>query len=145
VKHQLRDDLGFLTARAHRALRHWLLSRLDPYGITYPQFVVLTHLREESGLSQTELADRAFMDETSLARMLQRMEEAELIRREVDELDLRVNRVTLTAAGRDLQVKLMPLRHEGLEQATAGLTAEEVSELKRMLDHIFRNMAPDQE
>ena len=40
----------------------------DPMGITYEQFVVLTHLYHKPDLSQTELADAAFMDKTSLAR-----------------------------------------------------------------------------
>mgnify|MGYP006294237913 CR=1 FL=1 len=134
------DDLGFLTARAHRALRRWLASRLEPFGITHEQFSVLACLWEEEGLSQTELADRAYVDETSLTRMLQRMEEGDLIRREPDEEDQRVNRVHLTAAARDLKARVMPLRRRGLRQATQGLSSYEEHELNRMLNHVFENL-----
>jgi DNA-binding MarR family transcriptional regulator len=67
---RLEDDLGFLLARAHRAMRRWLMARLDLFGITYEQFVVLTYLWHEANISQSELARRAFMDKTSLTRML---------------------------------------------------------------------------
>ena len=73
---RLEDDLGFLLARAHRAMRRWLMARLDFLGVTYEQFVVLAYLWQEANISQSELAQRTFMDKTSLARMLHRMENA---------------------------------------------------------------------
>lgn len=140
----LHEDLGFLIARSHRAMRRWIASQLDPFGITYEQFAVLACLWDQEGLSQTELAERAYADETSLTRMLQRMEESELIRREEDEEDQRVNRVHLTAAARNLEAQVMPLRQRGLRQATASLSSYEVRELKRMLNCVFENLAYDE-
>jgi DNA-binding MarR family transcriptional regulator len=145
MTHQLEDDLGFLLARTHRAMRRWIMSELDPLGITYEQFVVLTHLYHVPDLSQTELAEAAFMDKTSLARMLYRMEEAELIYRESDEADSRVNRVNLTPKGRKLEERVAPIRMDGLGRALQGLEKEEVRDLKRMLNHVFVNMAPEEE
>jgi DNA-binding MarR family transcriptional regulator len=83
------------------------------------------------------------MDKTSLARMLGRMEEAELVRREQDETDARVNRVNLAAKGHDLQDKVTVIRQQGFDRATQGLGVEEVRELKRMLNHILWNMSPE--
>jgi len=140
MAHRLEDDLGFLLARAHRAMRRWLMSRLDPLGVTYEQFVVLAHLWHKAGLSQNELAQQAFMDRTSLARMLRRMEQVGLVRREPDETDARVNRVNLTPQGRGLQSKIEPLRDAGLRQAMQDLGEEEVRELRRLLDCVCRNM-----
>jgi DNA-binding MarR family transcriptional regulator len=137
---RLEDDLGFLLARAHRAMRRWLMARLDLFGITYEQFVVLTYLWHEANISQSELARRAFMDKTSLARMLRRMEDAGLLYRTSDASDARVNRVHLTSLGRDLQGKIDPLRSEGLQKATQSLSKEEVKGLKRLLNHIYMNI-----
>jgi len=44
VPYKLENDLGFLLARTRRAMRRWLMSKLDPLGITYEQFTLLTHL-----------------------------------------------------------------------------------------------------
>jgi DNA-binding MarR family transcriptional regulator len=137
---RLEGDLGFLLARAHRAMRRWLLSQLDPLGVTYEQFVVLAHLWDEANLSQSELAQRAFLDKSSLARILRRMERAGLVSREPDATDARMNRVNLTSRGRNLQSQIEPLRDEGLRQAVEDLDEEEVRELGRLLDHIHMNM-----
>jgi DNA-binding MarR family transcriptional regulator len=106
------------------------LSQLDPLGVTYEQFLVLAHLWHEANLSQSELAQRAFLDKTSLARMLRRMEQAGLVSRQSDETDARVNRVNLTPQGRDLQSRIEPLRDEGLHKAVENLDEEEVTELR---------------
>jgi DNA-binding MarR family transcriptional regulator len=122
-------------------MRRWLMLRLEPIGITYKQFQVLAALYEEDNVSQSALADRVNMDKTSLARMLERMEKAELIWRAVDPADSRVNRVNPTGQGRDLQGKVTPLRETGLSKATQRLSEEEVRELKRLLNHIYHNMS----
>jgi len=140
---RIEDDLGFLLARTHRAMRRWLMPRLTPVDITYEQLVVLTRLWHKSDLSQTELADEIFVDKSSLARMLRRMEEAGLIRRDVDETDCRVNLVNLTPRGRALEDAVAPLREKGLTQAIKGLSAEEVSELQRVLNHIFHRISAE--
>ena len=58
-----------------------------------------------------------------------------------DPADSRVNRVNLTAQGRDLQGKVMPLPETGLGKATQTLSEEEVRELKRLLNRIYHNMS----
>jgi DNA-binding MarR family transcriptional regulator len=137
-------DLGFLTARAYRAFRHWLAPRLEPFGITHEQFALLTCLWAEEGVSQTALAARAYVDETSLTRMLQRMEEADLVERREDPEDQRVNLVYLSPAARDLEERVMPLRRRGLRQAVTGLTDREVDQLHNMLEHVFHNLASEE-
>lgn len=117
------------------------MARLEPLGITYEQFKVLNALCEDDNVPQVTLADRLNTDKTSLARMLRRMERAGLIFRTADDADARVNRVCLTARGRELQTKVVPHRDEGLTQATDGLNEEEVQELNRMLDIVYHNMS----
>jgi DNA-binding MarR family transcriptional regulator len=89
------------------------------------------------------VADEIFVDKYSLARMLRRMEEAGLIRRDIDEMDTRVHLLNLTPKGRALENEVAPLRAKGLRQATQGLSEEEVSELKRVLNCIFHHISAD--
>jgi DNA-binding MarR family transcriptional regulator len=138
---QLAEDLGFLMARTHRAMRRALMARLEPAGITYPQFQVLNALCEEENVSQIALADRVNVDKTSLARMLDRMEAAGLISRGEDPEDSRVKRITLTGKGRRLQDRVTPLRDRVLGQVLKGLSEEEVRELKRLLNRVYNNVS----
>jgi DNA-binding MarR family transcriptional regulator len=137
---KLEDDLGFLMARTHRAMRRALMSRLEPLGITYPQFQVLNALCEEDNVSQVALAERVNMDKTSLARMLDRMETAGLIGRSADPSDSRVNRITLTNRGRRLESRVAPLRNLVLSGAIKSMDEKEVSQLKRLLNQVFHNV-----
>jgi DNA-binding MarR family transcriptional regulator len=136
---KLEDDLGFLMARTHRAMRRALMSRLEPLGITYRQFQVLNALCEGDDVSQIALADRVNMDQTSLARMLDRMEQSALLSRDQDPSDSRVNRITLTEKGRHLVLRVTPLRELILGRATGDLSDREVEELKRLLNRIYVN------
>jgi DNA-binding MarR family transcriptional regulator len=138
---QLAEDLGFLMARTHRAMRRALMARLEPAGITYPQFQVLNALCEEENVSQIALADRVNVDKTSLARMLDRMEAAGLISRGEDPEDCRVKRITLTDKGRRLQDRVRPLRDRVLGQVLKGLSEEEVREFKRLLNRVYNNVS----
>lgn len=136
------DDLGFLVAQTHRTMRRWITARLAPLGITYEQFRVLNSLCEKEMVTQTEMASRVQMDKTSLARMLSRMEAADLIDRRRDPQDSRLKRIYLTAKGRRLQGQVTPYRELGLRTAAQGMSEKEVQELKRLLGMVFRNMKP---
>jgi len=138
---RLEEDLGFLVSRAHRSMRRWLMSRLEPLGLTYEQFRVLNVLYEQDTVSQVAVADRANMDVTSLARMLERMERAGLIRREDSPDDSRVKLVVLTDKARSLAADITPIRTFGLETAMEGLSTKEVMDLRRMLNLVFENMS----
>jgi DNA-binding MarR family transcriptional regulator len=138
---RLEEDLGFLIARTHWAMRRWLMSQLEPLGLTYEQFRVLNALCEEDTVSQVALAGRANMDVTSLARMLERLENAGLIQRETSPDDSRINLVVLTENARRLAAQFTPIRTFGLEAATEGLSAKEVVEFRRMLNVVFENMS----
>jgi DNA-binding MarR family transcriptional regulator len=52
---------------------------LKQSGMTVAQYALLNQIRIEPGLSQTELADRAEMDRTSLLRSLRPLEQAGLV------------------------------------------------------------------
>jgi len=138
--HRLEEDLGFLLAKTHRAMRRWLVPQLGPLGVTYEQFKVLNALCEEDDLSQNDLAGRVTTDKTSLARTLVRMEKAGLICRVPDTADSRIRRVSPTRIGREIQAQIVTLREAGLGKAVQGLTSKEVVALKRLLRKVCDNM-----
>ena len=80
----------------------------------------------DEGLSQRNLGDRLLAAKSNVTGLLQRLEAAELIRRETDELDARGHRVFLTAAGRRLlgegvraQASVVQLMMEDINQSEA--------------------------
>lgn len=71
------------TSQAYRAL-------LEPWGLTYPQYLVLVTLWVEGPLSVRELGEGMQLDSGTLSPLLTRMEAAGLVRRERSAADARV-------------------------------------------------------
>jgi MarR family transcriptional regulator, organic hydroperoxide resistance regulator len=97
------------------------------HGATADQFVLLSILAEEDGLSQRELAIRNHTDANTIAAMVALLERRGLVRRRTGADDARVKCVSLTAAGQKLQRKL------------AEHSAEYHANLERLVPAEFRS------
>lgn len=66
---------GYLIKRAQAALHAELGHALHEFGVTLSQFAILTALAEEPGLSNAELARRAFITPQSMSEVLRELEQ----------------------------------------------------------------------
>jgi DNA-binding MarR family transcriptional regulator len=107
-----------------------------PFGLTAPQFNVLTILAKRSdaeGLSQRELADTLVVDRSNVTGLVDRMETAGWVRRADDPEDRRVYRVQLTAKGRKLWQKVSPGYDQVVGQVTARLGEKQMQDTLALL------------
>lgn len=107
---------------------------LEPYGLTYPQYLVLVALWEQTPQSIRSLAKRLQLDHGTLTPLLQRMETSDLISRRRSEEDERIVNVALTDSGDALRTVGVAL-HCALSEAV-GLDIEELASLQRLLHKI---------
>ncbi|ERG63114.1 hypothetical protein L332_01425 [Agrococcus pavilionensis RW1] len=84
------------TSQAYRAL-------LEPWGLTYPQYLVLVTLWVEGPQSVRALGERMQLDSGTLSPLLARMETAGLVRRERGGTDARV--VTVHPTDRAIELR----------------------------------------
>ena len=68
------DRPGYLIKRAQAALNAQMTRALHQHGVTLAQFAALTALAEEPGLSNAELARRAFITPQSMNENLRELE-----------------------------------------------------------------------
>jgi MarR family transcriptional regulator, organic hydroperoxide resistance regulator len=137
---RLEDHLFFhfsqILARRTRALN----ERLRPYGLDYPRWRVLAVLQEHSGATMGRLADLTSVDRTTLTRTLGLMEKSRLIVRRERESDRRSLSISLTAKGRRLFERILPLALLETDRALTGFSSEEIGALrdrqKRMADNL---------
>jgi len=87
------------TTQAYRAL-------LEPWGLTYPQYLVLVTLWLDGEQTVSSLGDRLQLDSGTLSPLLRRMESSDLIVRERRSSDERVVSIGLTPHGRRLREEL---------------------------------------
>ncbi len=84
---------------AYRAL-------LEPWGLTYPQYLVLVTLWIEGDQTVSTLGDHLQLDSGTLSPLLRRMEQTDLVRRERRSTDERVVTVALGDRGRSIRPEL---------------------------------------
>ncbi|MFZ7087471.1 MarR family winged helix-turn-helix transcriptional regulator [Curtobacterium sp. RRHDQ10] len=87
------------TTQAYRAL-------LAPWGLTYPQYLVLVLLWSDGPLTVGTLGDRLDLDSGTLSPLLKRMADAGVVVRTRSRDDERVVTVDLTDRGRALREDL---------------------------------------
>jgi DNA-binding MarR family transcriptional regulator len=111
-------------------------AHFEPFGVTADQFVVLTLLSEEEGITQREVVDRAFSDPNTVGEMLARLEKKKLLSRERHPHDGRARCVFLTAKGRKLQRQLWDSWESHLQEIDDAFRPEELKVLKTFLGRI---------
>jgi DNA-binding MarR family transcriptional regulator len=92
--------VGYLIKRAQMVLHDAMDNALGSLDLTVSQFAVLTGLGEEPGLSNADLARRAFVTPQSMHAVLQGLERLQLVVRRPHPQHQRVLQAELTQAGR---------------------------------------------
>lgn len=100
----LQQEAHLNVVRTGAALQDAFEQALKPYGISNTQFNVLRILRgaEPDGLCRNELRDRLITRMPDVTRLLDRMEEIELVSRERETTDRRQVTTRITKRGRRL-------------------------------------------
>lgn len=105
---------------------------LDPFGLTYPQYLALLALNGAADQTVGELGERLMLESNTLTPLLKRMEAAGLVSRKRDSLDERIVRASLTEQGRDIAERALACVPARIHEAS-GLSDEKIAELNRSL------------
>lgn len=110
---------------------------LLPAGVSLPQAFALVaiHLSSEP-MTPGRLAALLAQETQSLTGLIDRMEAQGWVRRRRDLPDRRTIRLALTEAGEAKLAEVMPLSTHASEEAFAGLDADRLAELVRILEAI---------
>ncbi|SDM87205.1 MarR family winged helix-turn-helix transcriptional regulator [Bacillus sp. OK048] len=139
MEHSLLDSsVGYLLNRTALNLNNLFARRLKDYNITPEQFVLITRLIEEEGISQKELALRSEKDPPGITRMLDNMLAKGLITKQHN--DRRSLAIYLTEEARAIYKDLLIIEHQTMKDIINGLTEEQVNSLKTLLSQIKQNI-----
>lgn len=136
----MRDQFPFAVARVTRRWRKLLDERLKDLGVTQARWTTMVYLqRGGQGLTQRELASLMAIENPTLVRLLDGLEEQNLVERRPCQQDRRARRLHLTATGElfmeDLNARATSLRDEML----AGVTDEELESAVGLFNKIMEN------
>lgn len=134
------EDLGFLIGDTARLMRRAFDERVRNKGITRPQWRVLGMLHRFGGSTQVTLAEMMDVEPITLGRMIDRLQDAQLVERRADPADRRAWRIHLTPVGEARLEDLKPLATELFADAVSGLDTAQQAELESMLETIRLNL-----
>jgi MarR family transcriptional regulator, transcriptional regulator for hemolysin len=132
--------IGLQLARTSKAVGRAFNDALSQAGGSLPVWLILTTLRGEAHGSQHELARAIGIEGPTLTRHLDQLEAAGLVRRVPQPDDRRAVRVEPTGAGNALHARLLEVVIAFNRRLTAGLTHEELDELRRTLAALEANV-----
>lgn len=137
---ELEKYIGVIVHRADLKLNNYYQKVVNPFGITVDQWEILVILWEKEGITQKELAERLYKDQTNIARMLFKLEKKGFVHRVTHETDRRSLRVYLTPKGRGIKEDILAPSIEAYKKTVEGLSEEEVETFRRILAVMYNNV-----
>jgi len=132
--------LGLLLATTSKAVGRAFNSTLADSGGSIPIWLILNALKSEPSRTQLDLARAVGIEGPTLTRHLDGIEQAGLVKRQRGTPDRRAVQVELTRAGHALHGRLLKAVIGFNQQLRAGLSAEDVETLRRLLLHLHENV-----
>jgi MarR family multiple antibiotic resistance transcriptional regulator len=129
--------LGMLLGRAELLKNRILDIHLAPYGVTAPQFKVLVMIALFCAETPADLCRLLSVDSGSMTRMLDRLEQKNLIARTRSDADRRQVRLTLTEEGIALSDQLPQIGAKAMNEMVGVLEADELAMLEKILTKIL--------
>ncbi|TDQ16915.1 MarR family transcriptional regulator [Algoriphagus boseongensis] len=122
-----------------RLLIQQIQSSLNEFGLTYPQFLVLSILWEEDGLLVHQLGHKLELDSGTLTPLLKKLESQNLVKRKRGETDERTVEVHLTYPGKSLQSRTKDALLK-LEEELNPLWEKKNVALLPLVDDLLKNL-----
>lgn len=137
----MNENIGTMLAQVSRLFRRRFDERARGIGVTRPQWQVLSLLKYHEGTNQGGLAEMLEVEPITLGRMIDRLQDAELVQRRADPADRRAWRLYLTPKGEDLIEQLRPFALETFDAALEGVSAADQAIVMGALDRMRSNLS----
>jgi DNA-binding MarR family transcriptional regulator len=114
---------------------------MRPLGASLQIWRVLAALREQDGRRMGDLSRTTSIEVSTLTRLVDNMEKGGLVERRREAEDARAVALHVTAAGRRLTKRILPIAERYEAVALKGFTPAEEDVLKKALKRLYDNMA----
>jgi DNA-binding MarR family transcriptional regulator len=136
----LKDYLPYLLNRAGARIATAFSEEVRPLGATLQTWRVLAALRERDGRRMGDLSEITSIEVSTLTRLVDGMEKKGLAARRRDTSDARVVNLFVTASGRRMTQKILPIAQRYEKVILQGFSEAEAALLKAALNRVYDNM-----
>ncbi len=132
------ESLSYLVSHLNVDLQNALDQRLKRYDLDIKLWPVLFSLWQEEGVTQTELSKRCDVANYTMTRLLDQLQQQQLITRQQDLDNRRAFNIYLTNNGKALEQDLIREAERVNEMFLENLTVEEQAEFLTLINKINR-------
>lgn len=136
TRESYRETLQMRLRAAYFALHRHSNRHFLQFDMTADQYVLLSYLAEEDGITQQELSCRCSSDARTIGTMIDLLERKELVERQPHPSDRRKWQVFLTDAGKERHAQLKESSEVIRQTLYDALDSNELAVLQKTLDRI---------
>jgi MarR family transcriptional regulator, multiple antibiotic resistance protein MarR len=129
--------LGMLIGRADLLKNRILDKHLEPHGLTAQQFKVLVIVALYGAETPADLCRSLCLDSGSMTRMLDRLEQKDLLVRTRSEADRRQVKLLLTESGKEVADLLSEIGAKAMNEMVGVLEDSELAMLEKLLTKVL--------
>ncbi|WP_299526309.1 MarR family winged helix-turn-helix transcriptional regulator [uncultured Methanobrevibacter sp.] len=126
-----------LIGTIHRKYGIFINNKMKEYNLSFGQYPLLIRLYKEESSTQQKLATVFQINESTVTRALNKLEEKEYIEKHPDYENKRKNYVKITPKGAKIAEKVMDYDKKWDEICAENLSDEEFEEFKNTLKKIY--------
>jgi DNA-binding MarR family transcriptional regulator len=134
----LEVHLGYWLRLVSNHVSQAFARRLVASGVTVAEWVMLREMFDVAELAPSELAERTGLTRGAVSKLIERLVEKKLVRRDAAEDDGRSQRVGLTSAGRRVVPRLAALADQNDEEFFAALSKTEREMLRTLMKKLVQ-------
>jgi DNA-binding MarR family transcriptional regulator len=136
------NHIAFVISDVARLYRRRFDERTRSFGITGPQMRALVQIMRFPGINQGALADRLDVEPITTCRMVDRLEQADLVERRRDPQDRRAWQLFLTKTAEPIAEQLQTIGQDLLNESLEGIDQGARDAVLRLLGTIRDNLNP---
>jgi len=131
--------VGHITENAMKQIAEAFGRRLKDTGITRIQWIAMYYISTNKIISQRELSVLLHVADSSIGRLLDRLERDKMVVRLTNESDRRVTMAMLTERGEELMRRLIPYGERFNDDLIEGIKQEELMIFQNVLEKMTEN------
>ncbi|OAJ57303.1 MarR family transcriptional regulator [Paraburkholderia ginsengiterrae] len=136
---ELELAIPYLLTRAGSRMGNAFAKALKPFGLSLSEWRVCASLLYVPRQTLSELSLHATPDISALSRIIDRLENEELVKRERSATDGRSIRIALTQKGEELALRIAPVGKQHEAVLLSGFAADDIQALRTMLLKLYEN------
>jgi len=130
----------FFTSKVSKKMMDKMNERLSLNGATRVQWYVMYYLLRDGKMIQSDIGEKLDIKDSTVVRLIDRMQKEEFVQRVKDEKDRRVTYVMLTEKGKKRIEELLPIGEEMRKVFSEDISQEEFEIFYKVLTKIAKNV-----